>query len=79
MVLLLFCIYFWFHDFKKNNNNFTLRRLQICNEATKPIFNYSNLVYFFFMIYVQHDAKPSCTKLSVHRMGNLLVSSKDYA
>ena len=48
IILLHLFLVSWF---KKNNNNLTLRRLQICNEATKPIFNYSNLVYIFFIIY----------------------------
>ena len=33
IVLLLFCIYFWFHDFFFFFLNLTLRRLQMCSEV----------------------------------------------
>ena len=55
MVLLLFFIYFWFHDLKKKKKiNLTLKRLQMCR---LKMFLYSNLVYFFLIIYVQHSSK----------------------
>ena len=34
----------------RNNNNLILRRLQICSEATKPIFNMSKCICFFTLI-----------------------------
>ena len=67
--LLLFSIYFWFHDLKNNNNNnLTLRMLQMCGKSTKLILNISkcvcifNLVYYFIIIYVQHSPKLSYIK-----------------
>ena len=52
MVLLLFCIYFWFHDLKKKKKKkkkkktLTLIMLQMCSETTKLIFNISKCICF---------------------------------
>ena len=65
---ITFCIYLWFHD--SFFLNLTFRRLKICCETTKLIFNISKcicfftLIYFnfFLIIYVQHYPKPSYIK-----------------